>query len=84
MKKIPKIAKTRPLSKIDINGCIKWQLVVFVLLLISCGKPDQPPLTEKETFFVNHLGSKFKAKVTREIDVMILGRFYEKGKRGGY
>jgi hypothetical protein len=86
MKEIAKIARTRYLSKrikIDIKGCIKWRSYVFVFLLIACGKPDQPPGAKKETV-VCYLGSKFKAKVTREIDVMMLGRFYQKGKRGGY
>jgi hypothetical protein len=68
----------------SIKKHINWLLSMFVILGVSCDKPEQPPLTKKENVFLRGLESKFKAKAVREIDVMMLGRFHQKGKRGGY
>jgi hypothetical protein len=68
----------------SIKKHINWLLSMFVILGVSCDKPEQPPLTKKENVFLRGLESKFKAKAVREVDVMMLGRFHQKGKRGGY
>ena len=61
-----------------------WMAWLIVILISSCNKPEQPPLSEKEKLFINRIDARFQSKSERNIDVMLLGRYYNSRKRGSY
>ena len=59
-------------------------LILISLLWVGCAKPEQPPLTAEESQLIDSLSMQCHCKVQREVDIMLLERFAEQGKRGVY
>lgn len=60
-------------------------VLLGLLFLTGClSKPEQPPITAQEKAFIDSVRHECNCEVSREIDLMLLGRFAKNHNRGGY